>query len=847
MMSIQVVPGAEDKVNVFSVLKNTLKIEEVAENLLKLPLKNCGGEWLEYEDAECPLCGRYDAFRINHVTQSWHCFSCCEGGDVTALVAKVKGLKMRKAADLLQRMVETGELEPSEGHGGGAESAQARQDALVVKLENATADATWMWCNSQAVDSHPYLDRKKVGAHGIRVNEGKLLVPVRDGKTLTGLQEIKADGTKTFRKGSSAAGNYHAINAGTQRVYIAEGYATAASIHEATGCSAIVAFNAGNLKPVAVKAKERLRADVDIVICADNDTGKDGNPGLEFGEAAARAIGAKMVYPVFPEGVEGNDFNDLCQHFGPEHVKEAIESQLMVQAPMVKDPGGEPGAGAMEVAGANGGGFRSTGPSDDLVSNLWAEVQRASDLRNAEDLIALLRDRTRYVHEQKGWAWCHDDSHWEFGRTDMVEHAAKPLGEAWREMAELAEGVKELPSALISVAKRCESLAGIRAAMGMACSSPDVRESLLSFDANTKLLGVRNGVVDLETFAFRPLVPGDLVSKRCQTIYDAEQGIGEWLRFLEQVTDHLDPVEAQAFITYLQKVCGACLLGRTGRRPFFFVYGPPASGKSVFTNLLRYILGDYAQALSNKALMQASVKDNDIRNPELASLPGVRACIVPETGDENCFNDELIKSMTGGDPIKARGNYQDPIEFIFQGVLVFIGNSFPSSSTGGPAFMDRIRIIGFPNSVAPEKRDDTLPDKLKAEAPGILRWMIEGAHKLVLESWRDPECVVRETAKYRGSMDTLGLFLDECCDRRPELSASKKELYGAYSDWAKENGFSPLGSSRFGQRLNALGIGEGQRRNNIRQFASVAMKVSICDTGRTTGGVDPLASKYQIS
>jgi len=196
---------------------------------------------------------------------------------------------------------------------------EARERAMLILAESTPCTA------------HPYLAKKGVQAHGVKVApDGRLIIPMRDaaGK-LHSLQRIAPDGNKLFLKGGRVDGCYFAIGKPTDVLYIVEGYATGASIHEATGCAVAVAFNAGNLEAVAKALREKL-PDIRIVICADDDYQRAGNPGLTAARKAAKAIGGLVAIPDFgdmrPDGA--TDFNDLHQAQGIEAVKRSIENAL---------------------------------------------------------------------------------------------------------------------------------------------------------------------------------------------------------------------------------------------------------------------------------------------------------------------------------------------------------------------------------------------------------------------------------------------------------------------------------------------------------------------------------------
>lgn len=161
---------------------------------------------------------------------------------------------------------------------------------------------------------HPYLTLKAVGAYGIGLVRDRLLIPVRalNGQ-LTSLQFIFPDGRKVFKSGGRVKGCCHRFGVPIDNtIYIAEGYATGATIHQITGHAVAIAFNARNIIEVAKNLRSKY-PDYDLVIAADNDRFTTGNPGVTCARQAADITGAEILIPDFPEGVNGTDFNDLMQ------------------------------------------------------------------------------------------------------------------------------------------------------------------------------------------------------------------------------------------------------------------------------------------------------------------------------------------------------------------------------------------------------------------------------------------------------------------------------------------------------------------------------------------------------
>lgn len=173
------------------------------------------------------------------------------------------------------------------------------------KNESAARRAAQMWARLPDSGPSEYLKRKKVGLYGCKMAKGTLVVPVRNGdEEFTGLQFIDPDGGKRFLTGTYKQGCYHLIGElpTTGRLGIAEGYATAATIHKVLGITVAVAFDAGNLGPVA-RVLRSIAPDSQIIIFADNDAATPGNPGLTKAEEAAADVGGHVVAPSFESGV----------------------------------------------------------------------------------------------------------------------------------------------------------------------------------------------------------------------------------------------------------------------------------------------------------------------------------------------------------------------------------------------------------------------------------------------------------------------------------------------------------------------------------------------------------------
>lgn len=188
------------------------------------------------------------------------------------------------------------------------------------------AEAIWQAAKPAPAD-HAYLMKKVIPASGARLHNDALVIAARAGGDILSLQFIGADGEKRFLTGGHVKGCYFSIGKPTEALCIAEGFATGASIHEATGHAVAVAFNAGNLLPVA-KALRAKFPDLRLILCGDTD--KSGI-GQKAATEAAQAIGGLVAIPQFTaEELAAekppSDWNDYARLRGLEAVRLAIDA-----------------------------------------------------------------------------------------------------------------------------------------------------------------------------------------------------------------------------------------------------------------------------------------------------------------------------------------------------------------------------------------------------------------------------------------------------------------------------------------------------------------------------------------
>jgi putative DNA primase/helicase len=326
--------------------------------------------------------------------------------------------------------------------------------------------------------------------------------------------------------------------------------------------------------------------------------------------------------------------------------------------------------------------------------------------------------------------------------------------------------------------------------------------------------------LDLRTGRLRSASPDDYITKI--TTVAPSGDCPQWLQFLDRIT--AGNSELQKF---LQRICGYALTGLSIEDVLFFLYGTGANGKSVFLKTIAGILGEHHKA----APMEMFTVSNSDRHPtDLAMLRGARLVTATETEEGKRWDESKIKQLTGGDRVSARFMRQDFFEYVPQFKLMIAGNHRPAIRTVDEAIRRRMNLIPFTVTIPKEERDPELAEKLKAEWPGILEWMIQGCLAWQRDGLRPPEAVTVATKDYLTSQDAVQSFIDECCECGPNASDTISNLWGGWKGWAQAAG-EYIGSKRkLGEWLESKGFSRTRdmrsRRHQGIRFVGDAARAS---------------------
>jgi putative DNA primase/helicase len=443
----------------------------------------------------------------------------------------------------------------------------------------------------------------------------------------------------------------------------------------------------------------------------------------------------------------------------------------------------------------------NTTSAEDLTTAVAQEQENSTfaktDSGNAERFVAEHGQSLRYCHVIKKWylwngiRWVKDD-------TGGVYRLAKQTVRGIPTQAvKLADDEQWL--SLTKHALQSESQSRINAMLSLAQNEAGIPLRLTDLDSDPMLLNVQNGTIDLRTGHLPEHRRGDLITKLAPVLYDTNSECPLWLHFLDEITaGNIELME------YLQRSVGYTLTGKTDEHALFLLYGTGANGKTTFLEVLRHILGDYAQTADFSSFI-ASKHSSGPRN-DLAKLHGARLVTATESEDGIRLAESVVKQITGGDTITARLLYSEFFEFIPQLKLWLGTNHKPDIRGTDEGTWRRIRLVPFTVCIPNEKRDRKLGEKLKAESPGILKWALDGLAQYQQNGLQEPNSVSKATAEYRDDQDLLRQFLNSCCVIIPHAKVQARVLYIKYKSWATETGEPIMNERQFSKALAEHGF-----------------------------------------
>ena len=266
------------------------------------------------------------------------------------------------------------------------------------------------------------------------------------------------------------------------------------------------------------------------------------------------------------------------------------------------------------------------------------------------------------------------------------------------------------------------------------------------WDAKLTRLSMPTRTMDLETGLSHPPDPLDY-STKVTAVTAAPEGTAcpLWLAFLRKVTG-----DDEELIGFLQRFLGYCLSGLTTEHALLFLFGTGSNGKSVFTAVLTAIFGDYAIIAPMEMFIATQIDGTRPRSP---ALRGARLVVAHETQKGRRWDECKLKTLTGGDPISGRFMRGDFFDFKPTHKFIIAGNHKPGFRTVDEAIRRRFLLVPFTVTFPRRSATGTSTEKLKAEGPAILRWMVDGCLEWQCDGLMVPDKVRAATDDYLADQD----------------------------------------------------------------------------------------------
>lgn len=409
-----------------------------------------------------------------------------------------------------------------------------------------------------------------------------------------------------------------------------------------------------------------------------------------------------------------------------------------------------------------------------------------------------------FVEDLAQWyAW--NGTCWERSTEDAIRDLANKTVRALPEDAKHIADDEDRQKYL-EFAARSQKASMVKNMELLARSDAKVRVKTSDLDKELSFLGVENGAVDLRTGALLAADRAMRLTTHAAAAYDPAATCPVW-------EDTLKGVFAgdMAMVAFFKRLMGYTLLGSPREDVIVIPFGNGSNGKSTVLGTIRKVFGGYARTASAATFLEDG-KNSNAGGPreDVLRLRGARFVYVGEPDENSVLREGFVKTMTGGDPMPARGvNAKATVEVIPTWVPVMPTNHRPIIKGDDYAIWRRIMTVPFLVKFDKERQasdggaDINREERLIAEADGILTWLVEGALEYQRMGLGVPEPVKAAKDAYKEDMDLLRDWLEECSDADPGAFATNDELWGSWQAFALAKGeLKFIASSRaLGHRL----------------------------------------------
>ncbi len=346
----------------------------------------------------------------------------------------------------------------------------------------------------------------------------------------------------------------------------------------------------------------------------------------------------------------------------------------------------------------------------------------------------------------------------------------------------------------------CRSVEAAAQSLGRVFRSGPVKaRAWLGKGEEREFIALRNGLLDLDRVRsgdsihrLRPHTPEWFTTSCLPYDFDPKAICPEWRDFLRWMFDG-----DQERLNFVQEWFGYCLVPDTSQQVFLMVEGPGANGKSVMLSVLEALVGtENCSAVSLEDFQEQFA---------LASTIGKLVNIVAEVGDVPRLPEGKLKGFVVGDLMTMNRKYRNPLQVHPTARLVFATNRVPPFRDHSDGIWRRLIILPATRVVPVEQQDRVLPERLKAELPGIFNWALEGLTRLrERQRFEMPHRCQAALAAHRAECDPARTFLGEFLVEDPQGQVESAILYNVYSEWCQETGMPVQAAAELGKALKRV-------------------------------------------
>ena len=370
----------------------------------------------------------------------------------------------------------------------------------------------------------------------------------------------------------------------------------------------------------------------------------------------------------------------------------------------------------------------------------------------------------------------------------------------------------------LAFALRLQNLPRLEAMLRLAQSEAGMSVGTMTeLDSDPWLLGTPDGVVDLKTGA--KLAPNSamLITRQTGAMYERGAPCPKSLAFLDSVME--GDLETVGF---LQRALGYTLTGVTTAELLFICYGFGANGKSVFSNVVSRILGEYSQMAPPSLLTARKDGDSAPRN-DIARLCGARSLQINELNHGDRLDEQVVKMLAGREQLSARFLHREFFDFWPTAKPWLRTNHRPIVTGDDDGIWRRLALIPFRRKYAEDERNPWLEQQLMEESAGILAWMVDGCLEWQRIGMAPSPLVRSESASYRTESDLLGEFLQDACASDLNGRELQTAVFGRWRMWCEGNGLRCGAKASFTRKLSERGFKEA-RSNGARYYSGIKLR-----------------------